>query len=444
MRWELLGALALLAVFANSESRTDPSHRELFGTYILALLPLAWAVLIARVIHAEALPGQNQFWLTRPYSWKSLLAAKMLFVLAFVTLPLMIADAVIVTAQGFPVGAHLGGLIWEQMLWWLVVVIPVAALAAVTRGLAGFVSWLLLICALYIGAFSQKFPEGSGPHPEWLMWQWIHFSLVVLAGCAVIVVWQYARRRTEGAQIAIAGVLALEVLVLFLPPGIGFSVQAGLTKASGGLRITFNPSRTTVVHDRQGRARIALALRMDGVPHGLQIREDSAIASIESAAGRTLWRSTDRLLVDWFFEQEPGAVLQFLDLDGALFDQLKDQPVRIKTSALFTLYGNQRTVTLPTAGQVEVPGVGICDMETRLCRSAFRGPRVLVSTSGFNTQARYNPPSPHPAELTMSPIMFFSLSDMGWPAGVLTTEEPVARLRSNFEIGPIRLGGIEK
>jgi hypothetical protein len=431
LRWEILPMLALVAVFASSEPRPDPNDVK-SADIIALLLPFAWTYLIARVIHAEALPGHKQFWLTRPYSWKSLLAAKALFVLAFVTLPMMIADAVIVTMQGFQIAAHLDALIWEQMLWWLVIVIPVAALAAVTSGLVGFVSWLLAICAIYLGVFSQRFDQR--PRPEW--WQWIHFSLAILACFAVIVVWQYARRRTEVAQVAIACVLALEVLILFLPPGVGFFVQAALSKTSGGFRITFDPSRTTLVHDNQGGARVALSLRMDDVPQGLQIREDGAVASIESAAGRTLWRSGDRLLVDWSFDQEPGAVLQFLYLDGALFDQLKDQPVRIKTSALFTLYGNQRTVTLPTTGQVEVPGVGICDMETSLCRFPFRGPRVWDSTSRVA-------PSPHPAELTLRPIIIFGLRDL-YPSGVLTTEEPVMRLKSDFEIGPIRLGSLER
>jgi hypothetical protein len=31
------------------------------------LLVLAWCCLIALVVHAEAIPGDRQFWLTRPY-----------------------------------------------------------------------------------------------------------------------------------------------------------------------------------------------------------------------------------------------------------------------------------------------------------------------------------------------------------------------------------------
>src|SRR4051812_34967400 len=64
------------------------------------LLPAAGWVLIARVIHAEALPGDRQFWLTRPYAWKSLLGAKALFILVFVNLPMLVADVIILGAYG--------------------------------------------------------------------------------------------------------------------------------------------------------------------------------------------------------------------------------------------------------------------------------------------------------------------------------------------------------
>jgi hypothetical protein len=131
-----------------------------------------------------------------------------------------------------------------------------------------------------------------------------------------------------------------------------------------------------------------------------------------------------------------------MEVDSALYDRLKDQPVRIRTVELFTLYGNQNTVTLPRAGKIEVPGVGTCDMWTDLCRSPFRMPRVLVSTSAFSTQAYYEPPSPHPAELAMNPIFVFSRWG-GWPSGRVMTEEPVAHRRSDFEIGPLRLSDFE-
>src|SRR5690348_3994597 len=80
---EICLILALVTVFGWS----NPDAIEL-------LVFTATAYLIARLIHAEALPGDRQFWITRPYRWQSLLGAKLLFVLVFVNLPIMLGPMV--------------------------------------------------------------------------------------------------------------------------------------------------------------------------------------------------------------------------------------------------------------------------------------------------------------------------------------------------------------
>src|SRR5438105_2257009 len=66
------------------------------------LLSVSAVFLIARVIHAETLPGDTQFWLTRPYHWTSLLAAKILFILIFLNVPIFFARMHILAVAGFP------------------------------------------------------------------------------------------------------------------------------------------------------------------------------------------------------------------------------------------------------------------------------------------------------------------------------------------------------
>ena len=77
MTYEIVATLALVATyvyFSLAGSRVFPTE-----PFTELLLPIAAWVLIARVIHAEALPGTQQFWLTRPYSRGSLLAARPCF-----------------------------------------------------------------------------------------------------------------------------------------------------------------------------------------------------------------------------------------------------------------------------------------------------------------------------------------------------------------------------
>ena len=92
----------------------------LLAYYVPGLAPyacaLGWGYLIAQVSHADALPGDRQFWLTRPYHRSSLAAAKALFVLAYITLPLAVAQIAIVMLRGLPLGPQLSGLVWDHLL----------------------------------------------------------------------------------------------------------------------------------------------------------------------------------------------------------------------------------------------------------------------------------------------------------------------------------------
>ncbi|MCU1327831.1 MAG: hypothetical protein JWN34_3201, partial [Bryobacterales bacterium] len=113
------------------------------------LVAIANVYLIARAIHAEAIPGDRQFWLTRPYPWNSLLAAKLLFIVAFVNFPLGVAQVVALAAGGFPIGHELPGLLWSQVLIFSSSLVTMA-LAAVTVGFVPFAFCGLTLLTVYL------------------------------------------------------------------------------------------------------------------------------------------------------------------------------------------------------------------------------------------------------------------------------------------------------
>jgi hypothetical protein len=65
---------------------------QILAWLLMLLVPLSWWLLIARLVHEERMAGDRQFWITRPYEWKKLLAAKGLFVLIFLYFPLIAAQ----------------------------------------------------------------------------------------------------------------------------------------------------------------------------------------------------------------------------------------------------------------------------------------------------------------------------------------------------------------
>src|SRR5208337_3681267 len=102
LRYELIVILAMTAAYAWLQGHWSPLYSAQNGRVNLTagllrgfLLPMAWWYLASLAVYGEPLPGDRQFWVTRPYRWTSLLGAKLLFIVAFVSFPLLLADCLI-------------------------------------------------------------------------------------------------------------------------------------------------------------------------------------------------------------------------------------------------------------------------------------------------------------------------------------------------------------
>src|SRR5262249_32787109 len=115
--------------------------------WVEVLLPVTVAYILARLVHAEPLPGDRQFWVTRPYRWQSLLTAKLLFVLVILNAPVAVARIAKLMHDGYPIAEELKPLLWSQVLMFVGFCLPIAAVAALT---AEMVSFFLSILALLV------------------------------------------------------------------------------------------------------------------------------------------------------------------------------------------------------------------------------------------------------------------------------------------------------
>ena len=140
-----------------------------------ALMSAAAAYLIVRVIQAEPIPGDTQFWITRPYRWTHLLAAKLAFIVLFVNLPVFGAQWVIFVRDGFSVTPNLPGLLWGFLLAFFGVAIPIAALATLTPGLGQFILTGILFLTI---AQSIVADFRIDPWPDEVAW--IRFSILAV------------------------------------------------------------------------------------------------------------------------------------------------------------------------------------------------------------------------------------------------------------------------
>lgn len=200
----------------------------------LALVATA-AFLIGRLILAEAIPGDRQFWITRPYRWPSLLAAKILFIAAFFNLPLLLAHLFIVAVDGFPLWGTLPGLVWEQILLLTFLSLPFAALASLNSGMAAFVFAQLIVLAVAAGLWDLP---SNAPLLGGVDWVRDSVGALALACIAIpILIVQYRSRRTIFSRcFAIGGALLGAFLFVALPSPLVLGVQSHLSKDPASAR----------------------------------------------------------------------------------------------------------------------------------------------------------------------------------------------------------------
>ena len=220
---EVLVSLLLLAAFVWNESAEWSGNFASFGllqilfSFVNTLLPLSWCLMIVRLVQEESLVGDRQFWITRPYEWPSLLAAKLLFLVVFVHLPLFAAQLLLLRRASFPIAPNLTGLLGMQIGLGLLFLAPIT-LAVVTRSLAQalIVAIGAFLVSLAVGSLASLVPsetmssalEGSGS---------LQGSLLLAAPVAAIL-WQYARRRTWHSRTLLLAVGAVMFLADVVTP----------------------------------------------------------------------------------------------------------------------------------------------------------------------------------------------------------------------------------
>jgi hypothetical protein len=434
-------------------------------TILPELLVFLWCCLIALVVHADAIPGDRQFWLTRPYNRGSLWGAKALFVLAFVNLPMFATQAAIIAAAGLPVVSNLSGLLWEQVLFSAVITIPAMAAATLTRTMTQFV-FLLLFAAFAASGFTflilipfpflspWSFEERTTGSLEWL--NYFVGIIAIVATTFTILFWQFMRRRTAWSRVlAVSGAALAFAAFWYVPWTPVFAVQSLLARPLG------NAIHAEITRPRSNLPRfgitdtVDLPLRIAGLPAGALLACEAATIRIESAAGAA-WQS-DVIRLGSRISQAPDGCRVRAVVDHAFFSTNRSRQVRIRSALYLTVFGNERTtVTAPGAGPVNVPGVGVCratrseqGLPAVMCRTAFRWPRRLVWTRDdtgrgelFAETMSY---SPFPAELRISPVedawAKAFLNESGDVA--IVAQEPIAHVHSDVELAGVELGDLE-
>jgi hypothetical protein len=410
------------------------------------LLPLAWCLLIARVIHSEALPGDRQFWLTRPYSRAGLLLSKGLFIVMFINLPLLLAQAAILALDGFPLSSYLGGLLWNQLLIAALVLLPAATAASLTRNLAQFLPAAMLAAVLIFPAFEEGRLE-----PAW-------FGALLAMGVAgaiggTILVLQYRRRRAvRHALMTLAAALVVIVVFLAFPRSAAFAIQSTLI---GGPDDAFALQLGRPVAPQQPppvttpnryRQLLELPIVVSGA-RAANLELENPRVSIRTLSG-VIVRTSSQVT-----QLGPDGFLHAISVGRDFYEAAKTSPVTIRAEYVITVFGNERPAEIPLDGTpLLVDGLGQCgttpnyNRRTILCRLPFRGWKSVfsdrVESNGYSAASRpqvmIHPVSDRRFELTGESGNEIAPATPERPV-TLVAREPVAYFRYNMEARNVRL-----
>jgi hypothetical protein len=365
------------------------------------LMVTGWWLLIARVVHEETLVGDRQFWITRPYEWKKLLAAKVLFAAAWIGVPYLLAQSLVRAEAGFSAVPNGPVLLLNLLMMSTAFLLPLFSIATVTQNFARLTLTLLACLALLVGfAFATNgIPHGyisSNPYSNWILYP------LLFCGCAVAITLQYATRRvwvSRALLIVLPFLLALTVAANRRQSLVDRAYPQPGTTSAAPVSIAAVPSAVHPFEARsyEGQDYIDFPIQFSGVAEGYAVAAADFKFTLTAADG-SQWTSPWQETRDRIGPGGSGGWLS-LQLNPALYDRFKSGPVNLHITFAIDRYQADSVTTMPfpTRDQA-VPGVGICTaqsgfMDGLVCRSAH-DPRFTYAAVVFSKGACSNSSAP--------------------------------------------------
>lgn len=381
---------------------------DIFVGLLNYVIPILWVFLIARVMHDEALVGDTQFWITRPYRWTSLLGAKLLFILLCLLVPFTLLQWVVVLQAGLnplhAIAGQLFGLLRMLILW--AILINIASVTAtiqavITSTLVSLLVWAGILTTLgSITGDRMSLPFAAET-----------FTLIVGLLVAILV-YQYATRNTSASRLALVATAALFVLLyaylingLIQPPVNLFVRHHYPISTKGPLSLAFDP--TSIPSEDAGVGQhllgknliVHIPITLQGVDATTQLDHQNVSFTIDAPGYHytSPWRPANL----------EGTTLLLLIPQEAL-DSTHGDNVHLHLSAIAQrlLPGTPQPVTV--ADTFTIPENGICHLTPTLsgdnvgCRWAFRLASRTVIHAAITSASCLTPGPTHPAMETLA------------------------------------------
>jgi hypothetical protein len=349
-----------------------PEGRPTFfeaGSPILPFLSrlLAWCAFAAASVYKERPCGEQQFWITRPYRWKSLLAAKAMLLLVFINLPALFSDLAVVLARGAPLSVT--ALVFRQLTITAYLIAPTVALATVTSSwpqmaLTGVAAAIALIVSPFASPFASE-PWGNLESLHELA-----VTALTLVGCLSVAAWQYTRRRTTAARCFLFAVIVVSFGAAVTPATDAAVTLATLKPEPAAVRAIYlcpgaADGLDTCADGRQpfdGPLRLLVA----GLQRDSRIEGD--LFKIEMHSFDRTWSSgwtggLENLRTGITWTHSPNSF--DIQVGDPAIELLNSKPVDIRMSVVMSVYRQEETRFAQLGIPLMIPGSGACRLEDR-------------------------------------------------------------------------------
>jgi hypothetical protein len=372
----IVAATALLGTLARMDRwRSDWLISSTEG-YLNILIPIAWACLIGLAVEQDAIPGDRQFWITRPFRTRSIFAAKALFAVLFVHVPSLVADCYILAMRGFSPLTYASSLLAKQLVLACALTIPALALASLVRSFSHFVMEVVAVAAIFLvlNGTGWREPIILEPLLDTVRREFL-IGIVAVAG-VVVLIGQYGGRRvllSRGIAVGF-GVAASLFFAYLLPPSalaLRTAVTPGAPKVS--MRPDNAPRRPYEIWG--GRVQIALPIAFEGVQENDLVRAEPVESEIVTALGghyreipRRRFSPSEKppvysFAIGWGRRKETDPQWLTYEFERPIFQMFSHVPVTIRGKAALDLYRAGASSWMGPNDRANIGGVGRCVTE---------------------------------------------------------------------------------
>ncbi len=440
---EIVASLILLALYVwkTIHGWSTPegfmSGLDILWGLVTPLVPISWCLLLARAVHNEPLIGDRQFWVTRPYEWKKLLAAKILVAVVFISVPLFIANLILLAAAGFAPVHYIPGLLWMQLLMAAVLILPVLTASVLTSTIVQILLVVvgLVLYALGTGSLASAIPNVNAPSAGKI--PAIAGLVIFFAVTIAVILVQYARRKAWTSRVLVfVGAAAFLIVVAAAP--YSAAVNSAFPPLAPGktppVQLQFGPPSSRINQPSRAARNVLLLfpVQVSGVAPGSAVIQEGQLVTIQAPDGHR-WTSHWQAVENSYWPGNAKSILR-TQVDRKFFEQEESASINVHVSFALTSYRETDFRQVVSQGrEFTVPGIGVCWLESALlvrCRSPLKSPPLMAQMDPSTSTC---PPPPGAASL--NGMIGYAWGGAGsWSPADLGIS-PIAQSRIPFHLG---------